>query len=751
MPNVYLKNEIGEDVEYEDIDTVTLRRVEGGTATYTYGDPQVTDEWKLVESIVTGDARTNLFTKYTVAVPSGRIVSYTEPAFGTWYQSRHDARRISTVLLNQMFAVPGGAVLSNNSTGGSIYYWDDETKELVTLVSGGSPVYNCRTYAGKYFFASYGSWFLFDADTHEVTTLLTGAGLSAYCLDTGEELLLSASNTGNTVPKGIYRLDPDTLELTQIFNEGWYWLSAFRSYKGVQTSSFIVDTGDGYLISSYTSSAGSTGVLYFDKTEKTVTRLFNEGYYYFNEAPVSRYAYSAYTHIIPGCGVVFCSTQSSSWGVWYFDFETKQATRILQTGYMTYWMENDTAVVGSYTSFGAVVFDKAAKVWYHPVTAGQYDNALILENGILLGATSSSYGLKYYDFATEEVTTVSTAYNYWRYMVPVEGGALLSNSVSNTGVFFFDETELSLTQLNATGNDWYMVKWHDSVLMGSFNNSSYGWFFYKDGELVYTRGPDGNSRGMRCIVPVEDGWVISSYSYSSRVMFIDGETGEAKDLQFSANQLGPYIPYWYGHNGNWKPTYDYNRKYGRYRVISSYDGYGFIFDDIAHEAVPLYTWATSSEVPSTSSSKYVPMRRVAFIDLGNSTVLIMSSTSNNNGPTIFNYSTGTAYQFTNSGLYANNEPSYLFTPLIMRIPVGNGELFTVKPFDWDETAAMLTSAPGVWHYNPVTGRLQRIYASGYYDSTEEAPGGFYLFLSSLPKINRLYWNSDSNTISKVDY
>ena len=39
MPNVLLKNEIGEDMEYENVDTVTLRKVDGGTATYTTDFP----------------------------------------------------------------------------------------------------------------------------------------------------------------------------------------------------------------------------------------------------------------------------------------------------------------------------------------------------------------------------------------------------------------------------------------------------------------------------------------------------------------------------------------------------------------------------------------------------------------------------------------------------------------------------------------------------------------------------------------
>ena len=753
MPNVLLKNEVGEDVAYNDIDSVTLRKVEGGTATFTFQNPKPTDAWKLVEGIVSGDGRTSLYAKYTLPVPSGKIVSYSEPSFGTWYQSRYDARRISTTMMNQLYAVPGGAILASSVNGGKIYYWDDDNRELNEISSNASPIHNFREYGGKYFIAAYRGWYLFDAQAKELTSILEGTNMPAFCLDTGEELLLSVSNNSSTNPKGIYRLDPNTFELTQLFDEGWYWLGAFRPYKGItQTAQFVQEVPGGYLFGGYTAASQSTGVLYYDTDAKTVTRLCANGYYYFNESLYTRYAYNSWTHIIEGYGIVFSSSQSTAWGVWYYDYASKEITQIMQTGYANYWMENDSMVLGSYSSFGAVVFDKKTKTWYHPVPTGQYDNAAILENGILLGCSSSSYGLKYYDFATETASVISTAYNYWRYMAAVDGGALLSNATANSGIFFFDETEKTLTQLTTTGSEWYMVKWQDSVLMGSFNSSVYGWFYYKNGELTYNAGIDSNHRSMRCIAAVEDGWVISSYNYSSRVMFIDGETGEAKDLGFNSSQIGIYMPYWYGHGGVWKPAFDYNRKYGRYRVLSTYDGNGCIFDDIAHEVLPLVYWNNTSDQPTpTSYVRYTYMRRVSFTELGNNAVLIVCGSSSNSGAVFLNYATGTAYLFTGASLYAYNEYSYWFTPLIEQIAVGNGILLYVKPFDWSEYPGSVTSAAGVWHYDPSTDRLRRIYTAGYYDSVEEAPGGFYLYLSSLPVECRLYWNSESNTLTKVDY
>ena len=288
--------------------------------------------------------------------------------------------------------------------------------------------------------------------------------------------------------------------------------------------------------------------------------------------------------------------------------------------------------------------------------------------------------------------------------------------------------------------------------MGSFQSNTYGWFFYKDGELTYNAGVTSSQRGMRCIVPVEDGWIISSWSYNTTISFVDGETGEATNLGINGYQIGPYVQSWYGHNGVWKPAYDFNRKYGRYRILSSYDAYGFIFDDITHEVVPMITWSDTSPTPTpTSISKTVYMRRISFVEYAANRVMLVTGSSSNNGVVILNYATGEAYLFNGSGLYANNDYSYWFLPLTTLVPVGGGYIIFVKPFDWEKYPTNFTSANGVWYLDTSTGRLRRMYTSGYYDSVEDAPGGKYIYLSSLPEINRLYWNEESKTITKVNY
>ena len=268
------------------------------------------------------------------------------------------------------------------------------------------------------------------------------------------------------------------------------------------------------------------------------------GYNFFSEGLSSRSAYSTWTREIIGHGVVFSSSNSTVWGAWYFNYDTNTVTQLTTAGYFYNWVESDDCIVGSYSSYGAVVYDKINKVWYHPTTSGQCENAVILEDGILLGGNTTATGVRYYEIESGTLTTVNTSYAYWRYMISVSGGALLSCTSSNSGVWFFDESDKSFTQLTTVGCEWYMVKWHDAVLMGSFNSSIYGWHYFRNGTLSYNAGLDSNSRSMRCISAVTDGWVVSSWNYSAKLAFVDGETGAVTDLGVTGSQIGTYMAAW---------------------------------------------------------------------------------------------------------------------------------------------------------------------------------------------------------------
>jgi len=55
-------------------------------------------------------------------------------------------------------------------------------------------------------------------------------------------------------------------------------------------------------------------------------------------------------------------------------------------------------------------------------------------DGILLGASAATYGVRYYDIANDALTTVSTTYGNWMAAVAVDDGVLMSSSTSGTGI-----------------------------------------------------------------------------------------------------------------------------------------------------------------------------------------------------------------------------------------------------------------------------------------------------------------------------
>ena len=123
--------------------------------------------------------------------------------------------------------------------------------------------------------------------------------------------------------------------------------------------------------------------------------------------------------------------------------------------------------------------------------------------------------------------------------------------------------------------------------------------------------------------------------------------------------------------------------------------------------MPMTYWYDSNPTPSTGSYvKTAYMRRVSFIEYAQNMVMIVCGSSSTNGAIILNYATGEAYIFNNSSFYANNDYTYWFLPLTTLIPVTDGYLVFVKPFDWDKYQSTFGAPTGVWYLNTTTNRFQ---------------------------------------------
>lgn len=774
MPNVLIKNEIGEDVEYENVDTVTLRRVEGGIATYTHGLPEPTANWRMIQDYrdtsvagYPGTPLRALYTIYSCEVANGFLVSSTLTNFGLWLQSTYDAIKIDDRNFTNMYSVKGGALILISS---SLYFYETETREVTLLENYCGAFSQPIEINGWYYIGGVTRWLLFNPTNKELTIILDGNGksnnLQPTSADIGECWLFSFNSYISAYPelRGIYRLDKTTLAFEQLFDEGYRWMQVYRSTAALNSSGVgvatggtcILDVGDGTVfISSITESNNSGGFLRYDKGTEKVTRITDICYYWIYYS----YAYYAQaigyrdcnTHFCHGYGI--CLTPNSGMnaskgGLWWYDYGTKEVTQITDYGKYSYWYENDDVLIGTHTTYGTAVFDKTTKTWHVPSKSGTCNCAAVNADGIILGGDNATNGLRYYDFGSKSLTTIES-FGPWYFACKVPEGFLLSaGNTSKLGVWLFKTSDKTLTQVWDKGYAWAMKRWNNTVVMGSYQTSvdHNGILLFKDGAL--TRIKDTNAVRSCYMERVDDGIIVGRDS-NTYCYFVNGSTGDITQLSTDNGYFGKYWYSWYGPGDHNKASYDFNRKFGDYRIISGYSGdAGCIFNDVTHQLVRIYSWIKTSEQPSTSSTTRLYLNRPNFYELADSWVFIVGATGY---PLMFNYNTGTAYRFTTDNFYIGEQIEHPLSPYIVTIPTEGGFLFFSKKFDYSKQESSVSTAftQGVLFVDTYLHKVTKVYPSGYYDSYEEAPGGFYIYMKSLEFSQKLYWDAASRTMTQI--
>ena len=774
MPNIYLKNEIGEDVAYENIDTLTVRRVEGGTATYTFGNPQATDAWNMVEDLTRVSDSISGYTARSTTTNTGRMVSSSAPGFGTWFQSKNDAWRISNSQFSCATKTPFGAILS---IAPDSYIWDEVNNTLTAIGDIGHFYfdYAVQRVGDRYVIFGSKGVATVDVETLQSSTIyMYGGSLSntvPYTLKVSGGVLFSQGGNSISAFMGIYFIDENTFEVTKKFDTGFGWMGKSRYLDqplyASNNARYVQNVPDGFLITSSNSSASysqNQGMLFYDETEKTITRLCSTGFQLLPEEFVSNrniYTSSGFSHIIDGYGVIACGNNSSS-GAYYYDYESKTVTQVDSAHYYYNYIERDDLVLGSQPNYGAIVFDKNTKTWYHPVTTGTYDNALILEDGILLGASFSGTngGLKYYSFTTGNVTTLNTTYGQWRSMEKVIGGAIVASHINSSGIWYFDESNISLTSIYSGSGIWWMSENSGSVLLCDRNNSVTYPKLYKNGSLIDIV-PPSSQLYMSCMAPVDGGWIVSANSSSAyRMWFVsisDASAVWVGPSNCTACQIGQPGGSWYDFISYKKPTRSFNSRYGKYSVLTSstanYQN-GIIWDNVNKDIVPMHWWYENQDAPSPTSITYSMYYASGcyMMDVDEDTILVVSGyTGGSTYPVVLNYNTGDAYIFASMSCYSNNENNQLLTPDIVTKNVTDGKVFFFKRTPYPVTTDSWICSAGIFHYNKNNMRIQWLKRSGYYNTTEDAPGGFYIYTSMYPDLDRCYWNNETNTLTEIPY
>ena len=445
---------------------------------------------------------------------------------------------------------------------------------------------------------------------------------------------------------------------------------------------------------------------------------------------------------------VSSGASSTIGGLWWYDYRSKELTEIKAFGRYQYWYESDDVVIGSYSTYGCAVYDKNTKIWHIPSTSGSCYCAAVSEDGIILGGDSAATGLKYYDFSTGQLTMINAS-GPWYYACRVPEGFLLSSgTASRLGVWLFRTSDKSFTQVWDKGYAWVMKKWNDVVVMGSYQtNKDYnGILLFKDGALTCIK--DTNASRMCYMESVDDGVIVGRDS-NSYCYYVDGSTGEINQLSTDNGYFGQYLNAWYGPGDYNKPTYEYNRKFGDYRVISgSSSDTGCIFNEINHQLVKIYSWQKESEEPGTSFTYRLSLNRPNFFELDNSWVLIIGASGY---PVIFNYETGMAYRFSSDTFYFGEQIEHPLSPYIVQIPTDGGFLLFSKKYDYSKQESSISNSfsEGILYVDTTFHKATKVYPGGYYDTYEETPGGLYIYLKNFEYSQKLYWDSTNHTITQI--
>lgn len=139
-----------------------------------------------------------------------------------------------------------------------------------------------------------------------------------------------------------------------------------------------------------------------------------------------------------------------------------------------------------------------------------------------------------------------------------------------------------------------------------------------------------------------------------------------------------------------------------------------------------------------------------LLDIDENIVLIVNGYTSASYTTILNYDSGVAYIF-NINCSSANETTNTYAPCLVEKNVSDGKIFFFKNTAYPISSANWICSAGIFHYNKNNMRIQRLKSSGYYNTTKDAPGGFYIYTSMYPDLDRCYWNNETNTLTEIPY
>ena len=135
MPDILIKNEVGEDVEYDGVLSISVKTVDGGTAQFNFGVPEQEESRKQMLAFLSDTAYShNTFTYDNIQLTSSNLTD-----FGLWYITSYAAVKVMDgENWGNFKAVEGGVLFTSSASNHSgVYFFNPVTLSVEKLCDTG--------------------------------------------------------------------------------------------------------------------------------------------------------------------------------------------------------------------------------------------------------------------------------------------------------------------------------------------------------------------------------------------------------------------------------------------------------------------------------------------------------------------------------------------------------------------------------------------------------------------------------------
>lgn len=422
---------------------------------------------------------------------------------------------------DQVHRVDGGFLLySTSSSYKGLVYYDEVEKTCTKVYETGYNFKHCMPITNGFVLSanqtsSYSGAVFFDITTKTCVQITSVGARYTVTTKIGDDYLISSAYFSG----GIWHFDAETNIFTQVYPDG-NWNQTKISDDYILFSSSVSDT---------------LGILYYDKSTNTCTKIYDKGVNWFYIYP-----YYNYKYIVEFSNYMLLSQSKA---LLCFDKETKTITVLDEgTSFRLTDLGNACVACGSGSNYKVILikYDDLSIETIKPSTTSNYYmciETLETDTGVLFTGQMSSCNF-YINKNTLEITNVTGYTGLMEYtpgLVFFDGSKYFITDSNNGYCFYFDETTLTITLLSSSRLAREYKEVDNGVIFATtrsiINGTGQGVYFYNKTDGTFARVHDG-SNFLDYVIEYDGCLLLSSgfigYSSSSTTIFPNTSNGILK-------------------------------------------------------------------------------------------------------------------------------------------------------------------------------------------------------------------------------